>query len=92
MNVDQLGYYRVNYPADDWAAFVDVLLAGEYADDDSGGGDGGGVLTLSDRTGLVNDAFRFDQVQGASVAACISKVKVKYGTLVCWKNHLAEGN
>ena len=44
-NVDQKGYYRVNYPSSDWAAFAEALR-----DDPSS-------FTVSDRTSLLGDAF-----------------------------------
>lgn len=44
-NVGQFGYYRVNYPLDDWSTFSSVLL------------DDVDALSISDRTSLLNDAF-----------------------------------
>ena len=46
LNPSQLGYYRVNYPAEDWAAFTQLL-----ADDAN-------ALPAEDRASLINDAFR----------------------------------
>ena len=45
MNVGQYGYYRVNYPLEDWATFSQLLLNDMNA------------LSISDRTSLLNDAF-----------------------------------
>ena len=44
-NVDQFGYYRVNYPEDDWNRFGELLMTNP------------GKLSNSDRTSLLNDAF-----------------------------------
>ena len=53
LNVDQLGYYRVNYPLDDWRAFVDLLMA-------AGGVQQELPFSVSDRAALINDAFRYE--------------------------------
>ncbi len=52
VNVDQLGYYRVNYPLEDWNTFQQLLL-GENGESYEG------KLSNSDRTSLINDAFRY---------------------------------
>ncbi len=49
VNVDQLGYYRVNYPEEDWQSFAEMVLDSDARAD----------LTISDITGLINDAFRY---------------------------------
>ena len=41
----QYGYYRVNYPADDWSTLSEVLLENPEA------------ISVSDRANLINDAF-----------------------------------
>ena len=44
-NCDQFGYYRVNYPAEDWEALSQLLLVDHE------------ILSVSDRSSLINDAF-----------------------------------
>ena len=44
-NVGQFGYYRVNYPEEDWAKFGKLLMENHTK------------LSTSDRTSLLNDAF-----------------------------------
>ena len=44
-NVGQFGYYRVNYPKEDWAIFGELLMNDPNK------------LSNSDRTSLLNDAF-----------------------------------
>ena len=46
LNPSMLGYYRVNYPAEDWDAFTSLLSSNPEA------------LSASDRASLINDAFR----------------------------------
>ena len=45
LNVGQYGYYRVNYPLEDWATFSQLMI------------DDMNALSISDRTSLLNDAF-----------------------------------
>jgi hypothetical protein len=44
-NVDQYGYYRVNYPAEDWEKLSRLLVENHQS------------LSVSDRASLINDAF-----------------------------------
>ncbi|XP_040577104.1 glutamyl aminopeptidase isoform X1 [Lepeophtheirus salmonis] len=44
-NVEQRGYYRVNYSPDVWQQFIDLLIKSPS------------ILSVSDKTGLINDAF-----------------------------------
>ena len=44
-NYKQVGYYRVNYPADVWVQFGEALVANVD------------TFSIGDRTGLLNDAF-----------------------------------
>jgi hypothetical protein len=44
-NVGQYGYYRVNYPTEDWQRLSQLLL------------DDHNILSVSDRASLINDAF-----------------------------------
>ena len=48
-NVGQRGYYRVNYPHEDWEAFGQLLR------------DDPDALSTSDKTSLINDAFALAQ-------------------------------
>ena len=50
MNCDQVGYYRVNYPDSDWAAFADALVQDHTA------------MTVSDRANLINAAMRLKMI------------------------------
>eukprot|EP00096_Caligus_rogercresseyi_P010039 TRINITY_DN3536_c0_g1_i1.p1 TRINITY_DN3536_c0_g1~~TRINITY_DN3536_c0_g1_i1.p1 ORF type:complete len:884 (-),score=271.03 TRINITY_DN3536_c0_g1_i1:95-2746(-) len=51
-NVDQRGYYRVNYAPEDWKAFSDLLLISPDS------------MSNSDKTGLLNDAFSLAKSTG----------------------------
>jgi len=57
LNAGQRGYYRVNYPAEDWARFADLLTTDPTA------------LSSSDRANLINDAFSLANVPPAPPAA-----------------------
>jgi glutamyl aminopeptidase len=48
-NVGQYGYYRVNYPLEDWESLSNVLQ------------DNAQALSVSDRASLINDAFALAQ-------------------------------
>ena len=45
INIDQKGYYRVQYPEEDWERFSQLLLQNAQ------------LFSSSDRTSLLNDAF-----------------------------------
>jgi hypothetical protein len=63
-NVGQYGYYRVNYPAEDWQRLGQLLLDDHV------------VLSVSDRASLINDAFnlakggRLPFSQALQVSSC----------------------
>ena len=44
-NCDQFGYYRVNYPIEEWESLSQLLLEDHQA------------LSVSDRASLINDVF-----------------------------------
>lgn len=50
-NSKQIGYYRVNYPTDMWKTFTDALVIDVN------------VLSISDRTNLIDDAFSLAEAQ-----------------------------
>ena len=62
-NVGQRGYYRVNYPLEDWENFGQILL------------DRPEVLSSSDRTSLLNDAFSLAQADRIPYSTALSLTK-----------------
>ena len=62
-NVGQLGYYRVNYPDEDWTAFGDLLSSNLSA------------LSASDRTSLLNDVFSLAKAGRVSYKTALNLVK-----------------
>ena len=62
-NVGQRGYYRVNYPLEDWENFGRILL------------DRPEVLSSSDRTSLLSDAFSLAQADRIPYSTALSLTK-----------------
>jgi len=66
-NVDQRGFYRVNYPIQQWKIFSDLLTANHK------------VLSASDRTHLISDVFALASTGAVDHSLALSMIKyLKY--------------
>ena len=89
-NVNQSGYYRVNYPEEDWIAFGELLL--DWANESRNTFSKPCPLSTADRVSLINDAFCLAAAHRLPYRVALNLTKYLIGEfeLAPWETALGE--